>query len=73
MFVLVMQAIAAQDKVQEMLRKHSHMGSTLWLSSPLTRALETMTLAAPEVEAYAGPKGGRAGGQQHEQRVMVLR
>lgn len=36
-----------------MLRKHGHLGSTLWISSPLTRALETMTLAAPQVEALA--------------------
>lgn len=47
------QAIAARERVSEMLRKHGHLGSTLWISSPLTRALETMTLAAPQVEALA--------------------
>lgn len=41
-----------------MLKKHGHLGTTLWLSSPLTRALETMTLAAPQVEQLAAVQQG---------------
>jgi hypothetical protein len=41
-----------------MLKKHGHLGNTLWLCSPLTRALETMTLAAPQVEQLAGAQQG---------------
>lgn len=52
------QAIGARDRVSELLKKHGHLGSTLWLCSPLTRALETMTLAAPQVEALAAAQQG---------------
>jgi hypothetical protein len=52
-----------------MLKKHGHLGSTLWLCSPLTRALETMTLAAPQVEQLAAAQQGVGAGQ----RVVVHR
>jgi hypothetical protein len=47
-----------------MLKKHGHLGSTLWLCSPLTRALETMTLAAPQVEQLAAAQHGVGAGQK---------
>jgi broad specificity phosphatase PhoE len=55
---LSLQAVAARERLSELLKKHGHVGSTLWLSSPLTRALETMTLAAPHVEQLAAAQQG---------------
>ncbi len=44
--------------MSDLLKKHGHLGNTLWLCSPLTRALETMTLAAPQVETLAAVQQG---------------
>eukprot|EP00775_Hariotina_reticulata_P002533 gene2533-2835_t len=52
-----LQCVAAREAVQKLLDKWGHMGSVLWLSSPLTRALETMTLVWPDVEHLAQQQG----------------
>jgi broad specificity phosphatase PhoE len=48
-----LQCGAAREAVQKLLERWGHLGSVLWLSSPLTRAMETMTLVWPDVEHLA--------------------
>jgi hypothetical protein len=68
--------------VLHQLEKHKNLGACLWLTSPLSRAIETMLLAFPDVEALAqgrpgsacGPNSGAAlAAQPADHRVVVLR
>lgn len=71
------QAQFAHKELQRHLEKHSGMGKVLWLTSPLTRALETMLLAWPDVEGLAqgrpGSSGSALSAQPANHTVMVLR
>jgi hypothetical protein len=76
------QAQAAHMEVSRQLEKHGHLGACLWLTSPLSRAIETMLLAFPDVEALAQGRPGSARGpssgavlaaQPADHRVVVLR
>ncbi|WIA15838.1 hypothetical protein OEZ85_012593 [Tetradesmus obliquus] len=57
-----LQAQGAHAEVARQLERHGHLGQCLWLSSPLSRAIETMLLAFPDVEALAQGRPGSARG-----------
>lgn len=76
------QAQGAHAEVARQLERHGHLGQCLWLSSPLSRAIETMLLAFPDVEALAQGRPGSARGPSSgavlaatpaDHRVVVLR
>lgn len=74
----VLQARKAILSLVEQLRRHKDKGSSLWLSSPLTRALDTMLLAYPDVQQLAKGQLGDASAAHLaalpcSHRVMVLR
>eukprot|EP00878_Enallax_costatus_P023466 GHUV01024961.1.p1 GENE.GHUV01024961.1~~GHUV01024961.1.p1 ORF type:complete len:592 (+),score=201.36 GHUV01024961.1:824-2599(+) len=71
------QARDAWGPLVELLKRHKDRGSTLWLSSPLARALETMLLAYPDVQHLAKGRHGTASAahlaqQPASHRVVVL-
>ncbi|KAF8059373.1 PMA1 [Scenedesmus sp. PABB004] len=70
------QAAGAQRELARQLEKHSALGGVLWLSSPLSRALETMLLAFPDLEQLARGQPGASRrplvATPSAHRVMVL-
>lgn len=69
------QAQAAHKELCRQLERHVHLGAVLWLSSPLSRAMETMLLAYPDLAHLAsgrvppvasGSSGGGSGGAAAE-------
>lgn len=74
---VLFQAQSAHASLLEKLNLHAQSNKILWLTSPLTRAIETMMLAFPDVEALAQGKPGSSGipltAQPTNHKVKVLR